>query len=103
MSISGLIPIPNALAILIMIIGMMMIAMSSLFIHLYGSKIRKQHNEFVRFDKVRSEARLVPNDLDEGYIIDYTADLENAIIYTKNRLHIEDEDIQIEPIYKEIN
>jgi len=64
--------------------GIALIIVSSAFIQLEGSKLRKEDKEYRRFEKIRDEARAVPNDLDEGYIIDYTADPERAVSYRSN-------------------
>jgi hypothetical protein len=42
-------------------------------------KLRREHDEFRRFDEVRKKARQVPNNLKEGYLIDYTAEPDSAI------------------------
>jgi len=53
--------------------GIVLIVTASVFISLDGRELRKEDAEYRRFETIRDEARLVPNDLDEGYIIDYTA------------------------------
>lgn len=64
-----------------MVLGIMLIIISSAFIQIEGHELRKEDKEFRRFDAVRNEARLVPNDLKEGYLIDYTAEPCNAVSY----------------------
>jgi hypothetical protein len=56
-----------------MVAGIALILVSSAFIHLDGSKLRKKDEDFWRFDEIRTEARKVPNNLKEGYMIDYNA------------------------------
>jgi len=78
--------------------GVVLIIISSAFIQLEGWRLRKKNNEFMRFDTIRNDARRVPNDLEEPYLIDYTAEPSCAISYKNNgpkketRLREHDED-----------
>ncbi|MDR0309897.1 MAG: hypothetical protein LBH88_03985 [Candidatus Methanoplasma sp.] len=80
----GFISVPMLASQVLIAAGIIAIAVSALFIHLDGRELRKEHEEFMRFDEIRKDARLVPNDLDEGYIIDYTAEPSRAISYRNN-------------------
>ena len=71
-------------SIALIVIGIIIIIISSVFIQLDGMRLRKEHDEFRRFEEIRNEARIVPNDLNEPYQIDYTAEPSRAIIYKKN-------------------
>jgi hypothetical protein len=74
----------------LMVLGIMLISISSGFIHLEGNELRKEDHEIRRFIKIRDEARLVPNDLKEGYLIDYTAEEpDTAVRYVRNRPEIQ--------------
>ena len=65
--------------------GAVLITISSLFISLDGRKLRKEDEEYRRFEKIRDDARMVPNDLKEGYLIDYSAaNPDDAISYRNN-------------------
>ena len=76
-------PFPETAKALIAI-GIVFIVVASAFILLEGRRLRIEDNEFRRFEEIRDSARMVPNDLDEGYLIDYTADPEDAIFYMYN-------------------
>jgi len=67
-----------------MAVGIVFIIVSAVFISIDGWKLRKEDREFRRFEKIRDDAALVPNDLKDGYLIDYTADPDDAISYTSN-------------------
>ncbi|MCL1810692.1 MAG: hypothetical protein FWG41_00500 [Methanomassiliicoccaceae archaeon] len=71
-------------SIKVMAAGIVLIVVSSIFIQIEGMRLRREHDEFRRFDEIREKARLVPNDLDEGYLIDYTAEPGSAIDYKEN-------------------
>lgn len=72
------------LSSVILAIGIILIVTASIFIFLDGHNLRKEFKEFQRFDEIRKATREVPNDLDEGYGIDFTASPENAVTYTLN-------------------
>ena len=79
-------------------VGIALIVISSIFIQVEGWRLRKENDEFQRFDEIRNDARRVPNDLVEPYLIDYTAEPSCAICYKNNgpkketRLREHDED-----------
>jgi len=76
---------PNpTVSAMFMVAGIIFIVVSAVFVSSDGRKLRKEDEEFRRFEKIRDDARLIPNDLKEGYLIDYTADPENAISYKDN-------------------
>ncbi|MDR3074747.1 MAG: hypothetical protein LBU30_01750 [Candidatus Methanoplasma sp.] len=81
----SLIPLGLALSEVLLAIGIVLISVSSAFIALDGSRLKKEHREYERFDRIRENARLVPDDLEEGYMIDYTADPDCAISYNPNK------------------
>ncbi len=64
--------------------GIILIIASSVLIQMEGSRLRKEDNEYRRFEEIKMEARRVPNDLKDGYLIDYTADPCNAVSYRSN-------------------
>lgn len=66
--------------------GMITVFIASCFIFKEGRKLKKDLKAFRKFDEIRSKAQDTPNDLDKGYLIDYTADPENAIRYTPNEI-----------------
>lgn len=75
-------------------VGIAIIIISSAFIALDGRKLRKEDTEFRRFERIRDEARHVPNDLKEGYLIDYTAEEpDGAISYVSNGSEVQDEPV----------
>jgi hypothetical protein len=84
-------PIPEY-AEAVMLVGIILIVVASVFIFLIGRELRKEDMEFRRFEGIRDSARMVPNDLDEGYVIDYTADPDDAIFYMHNKTNPEDND-----------
>lgn len=61
--------------------GIMLIVAASSLIFLEGRKLSAEDKEFRRFEEIRDSARMVPNDLDECYLIDYTAEPEDAIFF----------------------
>jgi len=61
-------------------VGIAVIVIASVFIGLDGRRLRKEDHEFRRFEEIRDEARNVPNDLKEGYFIDYTAEEPSGAI-----------------------
>ncbi|AIZ56070.1 hypothetical protein Mpt1_c01690 [Candidatus Methanoplasma termitum] len=79
-------------AVPLIIIGIALIVVASVFIFLMGRELRIEDAEFRRFEDIRDSARMVPNDLDEGYVIDYTADPDDAIFYMYNRTDPGDDD-----------
>ena len=75
----------TAVSVAFIIAGMILIVISSIFISIDGRNLRKEDAEFRRFEAIRDEARLVPDDLDEGYMIDYTAaDPDSGISFRRN-------------------
>ncbi|MCL2509850.1 MAG: hypothetical protein FWF07_02080 [Methanomassiliicoccaceae archaeon] len=67
------------------IAGIILILIASVFISLDGRDLRKEDAEYRRFEAIRDEARLVPDDLDESYMIDYTAaDPNSGISFRRN-------------------
>jgi len=64
--------------------GIVLIVVSSVFIGISGRRFRKEYEEFERFDEIRTGALQVPDDLEEGYLIDYTGEPDNAIRYRDN-------------------
>jgi len=68
----------------LMAAGMALIVISAVFIQAEGKKLRKESEEFRRVDEIRKEMWLVPNDLEEGYQIDFTANPRHAIKYRNN-------------------
>jgi len=70
---------------LYMAVGIVLIVVSSILTSLDGRKLRKEDEEYRRFERIRDQARLVPDDLREGYMIDYsTEDPDNGISYRSN-------------------
>jgi len=90
---------------ILMAVGIVLIVISSTFIQVEGTRLRKEQEEFEksevqrsyelealrkeqeefeRFEEIRNDARWVPNDLDEPYLIDYTAEPSRAISYKNN-------------------
>ena len=68
-----------------MAVGILLIVVSAVFISLEGRRLRKEDEEYRRFEKIRDDARLVPDDLREGYLIDYTAEgPDSGISYRSN-------------------
>jgi len=66
-------------------VGITLIVATALLVGVEGYKLRKEDEEFRRFEEIRDEARMVPNDLRDGYLIDYTAaNTKKAISYTDN-------------------
>ncbi|MDR1690627.1 MAG: hypothetical protein LBR42_02130 [Candidatus Methanoplasma sp.] len=84
LGIIGIINLDQTLSAALIAIGIIVISVSSAFIQIDGMKLRKEHSEYQRFDEIKRDARLVPNDLKEGYLIDYTAEPSRAISY-KNK------------------
>ncbi|MDR1404506.1 MAG: hypothetical protein LBJ20_02920 [Candidatus Methanoplasma sp.] len=80
----SVIPIGLTASSVLLAAGIIIITVSSAFIALNSSRFRKEYRDFIRFDEIRTDARLVPNNLREGYVIDYTADADCAISYTAN-------------------
>ena len=76
-------PFPR-IAEIVLVIGIIIIVVSSFFIFLEGRKLRKEDEKFRRFEKKRASARQVPNDLEEGYLIDYTADPDQVVSFKSN-------------------
>lgn len=85
----GIIPLGVNPSAAVMVVGIVMIVIASAFIQRQGKRLRKEHEEFIRFDEIRREARKVPNDLEEGYVIDYTAEPSRAISYKNNEVQEE--------------
>jgi len=59
--------------------GVALIILSSVAIGIQGHKLRKKFENYQRFDEVRKEANAVPDDLEGGYLIDYTAEPGKAV------------------------
>ena len=81
-----LVPHPEVSASAIfMVAGIAFIVISAVFINIDGRKLRKDDEEFRRFEKIRDEVRYVPDNLEEGYLIDYTAsEIDGSISYRNN-------------------
>ena len=75
----GFIVLDQEISIGLMVLGIMFIIISSIFIQIEGHMLRRKDSEFHKFEEVRDETRQVPNDLDEGYLIDYTAEPGSAV------------------------
>ncbi|MDR2698474.1 MAG: hypothetical protein LBB30_02195 [Candidatus Methanoplasma sp.] len=78
------ISVDQTLSEVLMAVGMVLIAISAVFIQIEGGRLRKEGEEYKRFDEIRTNARRVPNDLEESYQIDYTAEPSRAIRYRNN-------------------
>jgi hypothetical protein len=63
--------------------GIALIVISSIAIGFQGRKLRKKFERFHNFDDVRKEARAVPDDLEEGYFIDYTAEPGSVAVWSR--------------------
>ncbi|MCL2317436.1 MAG: hypothetical protein FWC44_00055 [Methanomassiliicoccaceae archaeon] len=72
-------PYPKT-AEVVLIAGLGLIIVSSIFIYLDGRDLRKEDMKLREFEEVRAVAREVPNDLRDGYLIDLTADPENVVV-----------------------
>jgi hypothetical protein len=90
--VTGIIPLGIESEIM-MAAGIIIMALSSAVIQLMGSKLKKEFKEFERFEQIRNDALLVPNNLKEGYVIDYTAEPSRAICYRNNEP--EPEEVQV--------
>jgi hypothetical protein len=88
----GLIGLGHQASIGLMVLGIMLILISSIFIQIEGHELRKEDDGYRRFEEVRDEARLVPDNLNEGYVIDYTAEPGKAVSYRSN----DPESVQLE-------
>jgi hypothetical protein len=73
----------------LMVIGIILILISSAFIQIDGHLLRKEDEAYRRFEEIKNKARSVPNDLKEGYLIDYTAEPDNAVSYGRQELMTE--------------
>jgi hypothetical protein len=61
--------------------GIALIIIASIAIAFQGHKLRGRFLRFQKFDNARTEAREVPNDLEDGYLIDYTAEPGNVAVW----------------------
>jgi len=68
----------------LMAAGIALIVASSTVIGVNGRRFKKEYEEFERFGEIRKEVQRVPDDLDEGYLIDYTAEPEQAVRFKSN-------------------
>ncbi|MCL2296360.1 MAG: hypothetical protein FWC29_04685 [Methanomassiliicoccaceae archaeon] len=86
LSIMLITPPESTISAVFMAAGIILIVVSAVFVGIDGHKLRKEDEEFRRFEAIRDEARRVPDDLKEGYVIDYTAeDPDKAISYRSNK------------------
>jgi len=60
-------------------VGIALIILSSTAVGIQGHLLRKKYEKYQRFDEVRKEASAVPDDLEGGYLIDYTAEPGKAV------------------------
>jgi hypothetical protein len=86
----GYLTLSQMVSEILIAVGIALIIISSIFIHNEGRKLRKEYEEYERFDEIRNDARSVPNDLNEGYMIDYTEEPSRAISYKNNEPEIKE-------------
>jgi len=64
-------------------LGIALIIIPSVAIAFQGHILRKEFDSFQRFDEARKEAHTVPDDLEDGYLIDYTAEPGKVAVWNE--------------------
>jgi len=77
----GVFSFGDAVSTVILGMGAILIVEATIFIRLELNKVAKEIAEHERLKEIRKDAVNVPDDLENGYIIDLTAEPSRAITY----------------------